>query len=944
MSTEYGCCAEGDELIMVNQSEACGSSHQTRPSDLQAIFDRTPAVIIVWQMADGSPVEFISASIEKLLGYKAEDFLSGAMSWHSVIHPDDLPRLKTQLKDYLDAGIMEFTCEYRMIDKAGKAHSVEDRVGAIQDSDGHVNACQSVLIDVTDRNRVVAALQNNKGSRHSEDVRENSAAEDALWEREENYRALIENSHDVVMRFDDQGRHLYVSPSVADITDMARENFIGKTHREIGFPEELCDLWEQGIRKVLETGEPFETEFEFAGAEGVRYVNWRLFPEGGCDGQVKTVVTVARDITEFRNAEQNYRAIFHEMLDGFALHEIICDAAGKPIDYRFLAVNPAFERLTGLKGADVIGKRVLEILPNTESHWIETYGAVALTGEPAYFENYAQELGRHFEVTSYRPAMGQFACIFVDVTKRFRAEQALKESEAKFRSVVNASPLGMFIYELEEDGRLILVDRNPAADDILKRDCSQLIGTSIEEAFPPLANTGLVERVCLAASEGVAWHADEVNYKDDRIEGLYEVHAFQTSPGQVAVTFFDITERKKAQKEKQKLQERMLHSQKLESMGVLAGGIAHDFNNLLTAILGNAELAARQLPPDSAVRESIDEIQKASNRAADLTNQMLAYSGKGRFLVQLTSVNDLVQEITQLLSVSISKKVSLKYEFAENLPAVEADATQLRQVVMNLITNASEAIGDEVGEIVVSTGLMKADRSYFAKTYMREELPEGQYVYLEVSDTGCGMDKQTKAAIFDPFFTTKFTGRGLGLASVLGIVRSHNGTISVQSAPGEGTKFRVLLPPSSLAAVEARSVESPAVEQAVTNEQAESNAGGSVLVVEDEAGIRNLAKAALESSGFTVFEAEDGREAIEIMARHAGDISAVMLDLTMPHMSGEETFTEIRKLDPQVPIILCSGYSEQDVSSRFAGRDSAGFVQKPYRLGELVSKLQEILR
>ncbi len=915
---------------MVNQSHAGRSnprmSRHARPSDLQAILDRSPAVIIVWQMADGAPVEFISASIERLLGYTVEDFLSGDVSWHSVIHPDDLPRLKTQLKDYLDAGIMEFTCEYRVIDKSGKAHSVEDRVGAIRDSDGHVNACQSVLIDVTDRNRVKETLKN--GEEHAR----------LLAEKENSFQVLIENSHDVIMRFDDRGRHLCVSPVVEKITNISCGDFIGKTHRELGFPDELCDLWEHSIQKVIETGEPFETEFEFEGVEGVRYFNWRLFPEGGGNDQARNVIAIARDMTEYRKVEQGYRAIFHEMLDGFALHEIICDAAGKPIDYRFLAVNPAFERLMGLKGADIVGKRVLKVLPNTEPHWIETFGAVALTGEPAYFENYSQELDRHFEVTSYRPAMGQFACIFVDVTKRFCAEQALKESEAKFRSVANASPLGMFVFELEEDGRLILVDRNPAADDILKRDFSPAIGKSLEDVFPPLAGTELVDRYHLAASEGVAWHADEVNYKDEHVDGVYEVHAFQISPGQMAVTFFDITGRKKAQKEKQKLQERMLHSQKLESMGVLAGGIAHDFNNLLTAILGNAELAARQLLPDSAVRKSIDEIQKASSRAAELTNQMLAYSGKGRFLVQPTSVNNLVRDITQLLGVSISKKASLKYEFAENLPAVEGDVTQLRQVVMNLITNASEAIGDDVGEIVVSTGLMKADRSYFAKTYMREELPEGQYVYMEVSDTGCGMDKQTMAAIFDPFFTTKFTGRGLGLASVLGIVRSHKGTISVQSAPGEGTKFRVLLPPSSLPAVESQSVESPAVKQA------ESNASGPVLVVEDEAGIRNLAKTALESSGFTVLEAEDGREAIEIMGRHVGDISAVLLDMTMPYMSGEETFTEIRKLDPQVPIILCSGYSEQDVSSRFAGRDAAGFVQKPYRLSDLVSKLQEILR
>ncbi|MCP4679165.1 MAG: PAS domain S-box protein [Deltaproteobacteria bacterium] len=277
----------------------------------------------------------------------------------------------------------------------------------------------------------------------------------------------------------------------------------------------------------------------------------------------------------------------------------------------------------------------------------------------------------------------------------------------------------------------------------------------------------------------------------------------------------DITEQKRAEEERLRLETKVLRSQKLESLGVLAGGIAHDFNNLLMGILGNADLAAMNLVPETPAREYVHQIEIASKRAANLAKQMLAYSGKGRFVVLAINLQTLVEEMVHLLEVSISKKVVINYDFAGNVPSIEADATQIRQIVMNLVINASEAIGDHSGVISIRTGVMECDRNYLNDTCLDDNLPEGVYSYFEISDTGGGMDKETIAKIFDPFFTTKFTGRGLGLAAVLGIVRGHKGAVEIRSRSGKGTTFTVLFPAlkdSVYSSDIPASVESPASE------------------------------------------------------------------------------------------------------------------------------------
>ncbi len=396
----------------------------------------------------------------------------------------------------------------------------------------------------------------------------------------------------------------------------------------------------------------------------------------------------------------------------------------------------------------------------------------------------------------------------------------------------------------------------------------------------------------------------------------------------------DITAARQAKIEREQIDRKMQETQKLESLGVLAGGIAHDFNNLLTAILGNASIAQIELPPGSPAQDCLEQINEASLRAADLCKQMLAYSGRGRFVVQKLNLGELVEQTAQMLQISISKKAVLRYRLEKGLPPVEVDATQMRQVIMNLVINASEAIGDASGVISISTGLTRVDRHYLRGTLMDPDLPEGDFVFLEVSDSGCGMSAETQARIFDPFFTTKFTGRGLGLAVVLGIVRGHKGAMKVYSEVGRGTTFKLLFPAAAGASETAAARPAASVGW---------QAKGMVLVVDDEETMRSTISRMMRIIGLEPVLACDGRDAIEIFGMMPDKFVLVLLDLTMPHMDGEQTFTELRRLRPDVRVVLMSGFNAQEALLRFPGKGLASFLQKPFTIVSLSATLKEVL-
>jgi PAS domain S-box-containing protein len=370
--------------------------------------------------------------------------------------------------------------------------------------------------------------------------------------------------------------------------------------------------------------------------------------------------------------------------------------------------------------------------------------------------------------------------------------------------------------------------------------------------------------------------------------------------------------------EKLEFDRQLRQTQKLESLGVLAGGLAHDFNNLLTGIMGNASLAADGLPPDHRVRSRIQEIVAASERAALLIRQMLAYAGKGAFVLEHFDISNQVEEIVPLLRTSIPRTIDLKLKLEGALPRIEADRSQIQQLIMNLAINAAESI-EGAGTVAITTSARRSEAE--------------QEVVLEVRDTGSGMDEEVRARIFDPFFTTKFTGRGLGLSAVMGIIRTHRGSISVESKPGVGSTFTVVFPAYDSPA------RAPAAEPA-----AELHGEGRILVVDDEELVRNMAAVTLQQYGYTVETATDGAAGVALFSRDPDGYGAVLLDLTMPVMDGDRALREIRAIRPEVPVLLSSGYSETDALARFSNHHFAGFLQKPYTGSALARKLKQLLR
>jgi PAS domain S-box-containing protein len=526
--------------------------------------------------------------------------------------------------------------------------------------------------------------------------------------------------------------------------------------------------------------------------------------------------------------------------------------------------------------------------------------------------------------------------VCTDITKRRHDEDALRKSEENYRTIFDTANDAIFIHDLK-DGRILDVNKRMCEMYSYTRDeALNLDIEAVSEGQPPYSQKDAAEKIRKAGLEGpqlFEWKAK------DRLGNIFwvEVNLKLSSIGGKEVLMAivrDITKRKKSEEERLNLEKQLHQSQKLESLGVLAGGIAHDFNNILMAILGNSELGLMNIPDGSPLRPRFEAINKASLRASEICKQMLAYSGKGRFMIQTLDLADVIREMMPILEVSVSRNVLLDYNLAEGLPLIEADRSQIQQIIMNLVINAAEAIGEKSGVINISAGFTEIDREYLDESHLENDLKEGSYVYLEIADTGCGIDSTTLSRIFDPFFSTKFTGRGLGLPAVHGIIRGHKGGIRIISEPGKGTIFRVLLP-----AVTYQVEQAPAVKK---KEEAFTGSG-TVLLVDDEESIRSLGRVMLERMGFSVYSAADGREAVDIFRKNSSRIICVLLDLTMPNMGGEETFRELRIIRPDIPVIICSGYNEDDVKSRFTGMNLSGFIQKPYQMNALIEVLKRVI-
>jgi len=738
---------------------------------------------------------------------------------------------------------------------------------------------------------------------------------------------------------DDQGHYLEVNRAACQITGYSEAQLLDMTIADLSAPEWLEQS--RAAFSVLTSTGKMVAEVLCRKPDGTRF--WlEIHANRAQEGRF---VGFATDITERKQAQEALRKA-HELLR-FHLDRTPLAHVGIDMQARINEWNPAAESIFGYTRPEAHGRPVLDLVPADVRSAVQEVLDTLYGGNNASYSQRGNNLTKDGRIISCEwlntpllDEQGQvigIACMAQDVTERERAQQALARSEERYRSLAeNAQD---FIFLLNRSLELEYV--NAAGAGRFNQPASELVGKSISELFPPEQADFQRENIEAVLRSGEPKLSERSfsfpNGKRWINTRLVPVRGANGEVEAVMGIARDVSDSRFAEEEKRSLEARVQHAQKLESLGVLAGGIAHDFNNLLIGVLASADLVLQKLPADSTLQPDIEEIALAARRCAELTKQMLAYSGQGEFVLEEVDLRTLLSKNIVLLRRSISKTASLEIDLPEQLPGVMADASQIQQIVMNLVVNASDAIGEHNGRIVLSA---RRDHCSLDCPCRRglpgaEDWPEQATLVLEVTDTGCGMDEETQARIFDPFFTTKFTGRGLGLAAVHGILRGHKAGIEVESELDKGTTIRVHLP----------ALDRPATPTDRAAPSGRSWRGsGTILLVDDEPIVRRVARRALMQLGFAVLTAVDGLDAVEVFEKHVSEVVCILLDLTMPNMSGEQAFVELRKINADVPIVLSSGFSEEAVSARFADDEGpSDFIRKPYELYQLRAKMRSIL-
>ena len=758
-------------------------------------------------------------------------------------------------------------------------------------------------------------------------------------------RTLMDGIPDIIILKDAEARYVMLNRAHRRLTGYPDELVLGRRATDIGFPEEFARAYLEDDMAVLRTGNAIINREEgFHYPDGTR--GWFLtskYPLHDTGGRLFGLIAVARDITEMKLAADELtetRLLLSQHLDNSLLLVAEMDAGSRITRWAGRA-----EKMFGWPAAEALGRTLTELNANHPDEAARITGMLQRLerGEEDHNTLRCRNLTKDGRVihclwwnSVLRNADGSvrsFLTLAEEITYTVETLEKLQASDRLLNTLIHATSTGYT--QLDATGIIVAINEQYLAF-FGAKEPADLIGRNYLDFVAPLHRETAGRAFSTLLAEGRVQNLELDLLGGDGQATTFEcnANAETTSEGlRLHIFYRDISDRRRAREERRSIEAKLQETQKLESLGVLAGGIAHDFNNLLTGVLGNASLAAAEVTPGSAAHGFLAQIEMAASRAADLCRQMLAYSGKGRFDVKTLDLNALIRETMNLLGISISKRARLDFQFAPSLPAVLADATQLRQIVMNLVINASEALGERDGIVRVSTSTAMLSREALASANASPDATEGNYVCFEVSDTGCGMEPDVLQRIFDPFYSTKFTGRGLGLAAVLGIVRGHRGAITVTSTQGQGTCFRVLLPATrDIAETGSATVPAP-----------DSWRGtGLVLVVDDEDTIRSVTTRLLDFLGFQTITASDGSEAVDLFPT-LRDVRLVVLDLTMPRMDGVETLRALRKLQPDLPVLIMSGFSTQDVATRFGDDARVDFIQKPFNLAQTREKIRRLL-
>jgi PAS domain S-box-containing protein len=639
---------------------------------------------------------------------------------------------------------------------------------------------------------------------------------------------------------------------------------------------------------------------------------------------------------------------------------LICESC---VDYAIFHVgldglieswNPGAERIFGFTAEEIIGRHgsilfVPEDVFRGEAEREMKFAAE--TGRAQDSRWHIRKDSTRFWANGVMLGLRDKSGTLKGLAKIVRDDSGLKQSEQLLQYQLNladaiASNAAEALFLIDSEGRVTFA--NPSAEHMFGWGHMELVGQFLHEKLHYVRPDGShypIEQCphmqVLVTEETLRGQEDFFIHKDGRLLPVTCSTAPIRADGAIAgavLVVRDISEQRQAEQAHREKEEAFRQAQKLESIGVLAGGIAHDFNNLLTGIMGNAGLARRAMLAGRYDRaaDMLQDVLKASERAADLTRQLLAYAGKGQFVIQPVDVCRLVTEVSTLIRASISRKITLVMDVPDECPVIKGDRTQLQQLIMNLVINGGEAIGDQPGTLTLR---IRTEHFTERRERIRTEgfpISTGEYVRIDVIDTGEGMDKETRDRIFEPFFTTKFLGRGLGLSAALGIVRGHHGAIGVRSEPGKGTTFTVLFPVLREHAHVRRS-------GAEVSPERDLRGFGTVLVVDDDLAVRSLASTVLSDAGYVVELAEDGRKAIERLRQLGDQVSLVLLDLTMPQLGGAEAAVELRRIQPDIPIVAMSGYGDVEVMERFSGARIDDFLPKPFSPDQLAAKVRDVL-
>jgi PAS domain S-box-containing protein len=628
-----------------------------------------------------------------------------------------------------------------------------------------------------------------------------------------------------------------------------------------------------------------------------------------------------------RESEARYRSLFENMLNGFAYCQMLFED-GKPVDFIYLAVNDAFDSQTGLK--DVVGRKVSEVIPGireADPQLFEVYGRVAITGQPESFEIYVEALSDWYSISVYSPASEHFVAVFDVITERKLAERSLAEKEAQQRILIETIP--DLVWLKDADGIYLLCNKmfeqffGAGEADIVGKTDYDFVSKELADFFRDH------DRKAMEAgkpSSNLEW----ITFASDGHRAL--LNTIKTPMRDAGGKLLGVLGIGRDITEYHKLEEQLLHSQKMESIGTLAGGIAHDFNNILSAIIGYGEFTLMKMAADDQLRHNIESMLQAADRATHLTKELLLFSRKQPIDKKPVDLNEVVTRVEKFLKKVIGEDISFRSTLYEARLPVFADPYQLEQVLMNLATNARDSI-PQGGSLTVTTAKAVLNGEFAAAHGYGKP---GPYAFITVSDTGTGMDEATQKRIFEPFFTTKEVGKGtgLGLSVAYGIIKQHDGFINVYSEPGTGTTFRIYLPLD----VAETGQESPAQQ-----ERAAIGGTETILLAEDDEQVRILSASILENAGYTVIAAVDGADAVRKFAESGERIDLLLLDLIMPKMNGKEAFDKIRELQPEIKVIFASGYAPETIMQKASMAVGAHMITKPILPTELLRKVRSVL-